>query len=254
MWRKLHDSVIGEYFRDNPTSLRLLILLLGVALGTSLAAAGLQPTDRGWWSSWLQNFSTEMLGAIVTFIGFEVIVNRHNRLAELVSKARIGDAAALEELRQRHKLSGQNLIRAELEFARLMHTDLHGALLWGANMQGAHLHKANLEGARMGGADLRKAHLMDANLQMVNLVKANLRGAKLTGADLRGAKLSDANLQEAVLDGAQFDEHSLLPDRTLWTPESDLRRFVDPAHPHFWHPAPDELGNLPRWFRENENA
>jgi hypothetical protein len=37
-----------------------------------------------------------------------------------------------------------------------------------------------------------------------------------------------------VLDGAAFSEETTLPDGTRWTPEADLARFTDPAHPHFW--------------------
>jgi hypothetical protein len=63
---------------------------------------------------------------------------------------------------------------------------------------------------------------------------ANLHGAALKGVRLQGADLRGANLEKALLDGAEFDENSVLPDGSNWTPEADLKRFIDPKHPAFW--------------------
>jgi len=43
-----------------------------------------------------------------------------------------------------------------------------------------------------------------------------------------------SNLQGATLDGATFDQTTTLPDKTLWTPDTDMTRFTDPDHPQFW--------------------
>ena len=60
------------------------------------------------------------------------------------------------------------------------------------------------------------ANLRNANLQAANLWQTDLRGADLTGADL-----TDANLP-----GTLFDESTILPDGTHWSPQSNLARFV----------------------------
>ncbi len=91
------------------------------------------------------------------------------------------------------------------------------------SLQGANLFEANLQGANLSEANLRGANLSEANLQGADLGMANLQGANLCMANLRDAKLSH------FLSGrAKFDETTILPDRTKWTPNRDLRQFTDP--------------------------
>jgi hypothetical protein len=63
---------------------------------------------------------------------------------------------------------------------------------------------------------------------------SNLQGADLTLTNLQGADLRRTNLQGADLEVAQFDENTILPDMTKWTPDTDMKRFTDPKHPQFW--------------------
>jgi uncharacterized protein YjbI with pentapeptide repeats len=65
--------------------------------------------------------------------------------------------------------------------------------------------------------------------------------ANLSGADLRGTNLRGADLEYAILEDAQWDETTVLPDDTYWTTEVDLARFTDPNHADFWRS--DELGS-----------
>jgi hypothetical protein len=48
-------------------------------------------------------------------------------------------------------------------------------------------------------------------------------------------------MEYAILDDAQWDETTILPDGTFWTAEVDLARFTDPKHAEFWRS--DELGS-----------
>lgn len=97
--------------------------------------------------------------------------------------------------------------------------------------QKANLWEANLEKGDLGQCDLRGA----------NLKRANLRGARLW-TDLRGAILIDADLSGVLLfdpydaghGEAQFDETTILPDNKPWDPDTDMSRFIDSQHPHFW--------------------
>jgi hypothetical protein len=41
-------------------------------------------------------------------------------------------------------------------------------------------------------------------------------------------------LQGTNLAGAQFDPQTILPDSTHWMSDTDMARFTDPQHPHFW--------------------
>jgi uncharacterized protein YjbI with pentapeptide repeats len=75
---------------------------------------------------------------------------------------------------------------------------------------------------------------LDANLQGANLFNANLERANLWKANLEGAILWRANLEGANLIATRFDEEKILPDRSKWTPDTDMRRFIDPEHDDFW--------------------
>jgi uncharacterized protein YjbI with pentapeptide repeats len=137
-------------------------------------------------------------------------------------------------------LQGTYLYSANLQGAFLNSANLQGAHLYDANLQGAQLVRANLQGADLYCANLQKADLSCANLQEVCLYDANLQGARLRLADLsmaslpeanlQGADLFEANLQEAHLEEVQYDENTVLPDRTRCTPDTDIRRFTDPDY------------------------
>ena len=104
-----------------------------------------------------------------------------------------------------------------------------------AKLMGANLFEAFLN----GGVDLSGVDLSEATLHRADLTDSNLENATLNQADLRGSllfgtKLFNATLREANLEGAVFDENTILPDGTHWTEETDMTRFTDPNHPDFW--------------------
>src|SRR5690349_5497142 len=72
------------------------------------------------------------------------------------------------------------------------------------------------------------------------LENANLKYAQLQDVSLEGANLRGANLYKGFPEGARFVPATgaanppILPDGTSWTPNTDMRRFTDPAHPIFW--------------------
>jgi uncharacterized protein YjbI with pentapeptide repeats len=149
-------------------------------------------------------------------------------------------------------LIGANLHEADLKEARLQLAFLVGAALQradlrGANLQGADLKEARLRGANLIGADLYAVRFLEADLQGAFLVEAALQGADLRGANLGGANLEDASLHWAKLHTeamgeerlgyarARFDEETILPDRSRWTPGTDMSRFTRPWHPDFWY-------------------
>ena len=104
-----------------------------------------------------------------------------------------------------------------------------------ANLEGANLQKVNLEDAHLPLANLRKVKLSNANLKSAYMQGANLENANLGGANLKGANLNDANLLHIHLDQqTQFDESTILPDCTYWSPGADISVFTDPEHRNFW--------------------
>ena len=129
---------------------------------------------------------------------------------------------------------GAHLRNSELQGASLQWADLRGekTILWAAKMQGAKMWEAKMQKADLTVADLRQAEMVRVDLEEANLAGADLRGAHLQGANLKNAELVETTMGRTE---AKFDETTYyLPDNTLWTPETDMKRFTDPDHPNFW--------------------
>jgi hypothetical protein len=104
-----------------------------------------------------------------------------------------------------------------------------------ANLIGANLQKVNLQDARLPLANLSKVKLNNANLSRAYMQGANLEHSNLCAANLKGVNLNDANLRDARIDyQTLFDENTILPDCTYWSPGADISRFTDPQHRDFW--------------------
>ncbi|MGB1286034.1 MAG: pentapeptide repeat-containing protein [Aggregatilineales bacterium] len=234
-------------FKVPDLSTAILAGLVIVAFVTGRISADFNPdfTDAVWWSGFLQNFSTEMMGAIITFGLFELILNRRKeiesktslearqkrRLQILVgSKNNAVAIGALDELRAEGWLEevlqddntiirGANwenayLPKIELPDKNMQNINLKNAYLEKANFERANLNNANLEGAKMIEAQLSDARLMNTRLEGVDLSKARLnrtilRMARLTGANLRKAQLVGASLSFAQLVDADLSKAEL---------------------------------------------
>jgi hypothetical protein len=209
------------------------------------------------------NISTEFASIAITVLIIDGLNRRRDaRTAEEGERSQlmrqlgsnINDVArrAAEELRARGwltdgTLQGADLRVAHLEEAKLWDADLQGVnLQWaklkkanlnGSVLAGATLTQANLQAAKLRGADLRGANLFEAKLYRANFHDALLNQADLRGTHLEGAYLVNADLREARLEGAIVDELTKLPDGSAWSPDVDLARFTNPAHPQFWQPT-----------------
>lgn len=135
-------------------------------------------------------------------------------------------------------LYGVNLFRADLSEADLSEADLRYALLNHANLRNTiiskktkinsrwrrisfllnnqaakpyHWRRADLKFADLEGIDLSEAELPFANLRGANLKGANLVGTNLYGANLVGTNLDKARISDANLEGATYNETTILP-------------------------------------------
>jgi uncharacterized protein YjbI with pentapeptide repeats len=148
-------------------------------------------------------------------------------------------------------LQGANLVLSNLRATDLSEADISDADLMSANLIAANLKAANLTSANLENANLSGAYLWLANLTNTNLKSANLRSVSLFEANLKGTNLLFANLRDANLNNAIFDEKTVLPDLQpsgtfdensepvdlkYWTHETDMTRYTNPNHPHFWQP------------------
>lgn len=176
------------------------------------------------------NLATEIVGILITVGVIEWFNQRRdeNRLKrQLVMDAgSLSNEKALDaihQLRRNGWLEGDNGL-------------LKGADLNDANLQGVNLAGANMQQVTLWSANLQNAALWSANLQNATLIGANLHNGALWGANLQGTDLGYVNLEGVGLADAQFDEATILPDGSHWTPDTDLTRFTDPAHLQFWKP------------------
>lgn len=231
---------------NNMTNRQVLGLLVFIVVATSLWSAVVNPSgyDAAWLSGWLQNFSTEMSGAIATFLLFELILGGRQRRTEaeraqaadkerliraLGSKLMEDSIRAADDLRAKGWLKDGTLREVELTYAvlndvyfgdvdfrnaNLRDSSLVGAHLRGALLEFCQLERCDLTGAKLRGAKLHRANLLGAVLIDAECYYTNFSSAKLTNADAThanfknadffGARLKGANLQGADLTGANL--------------------------------------------------
>jgi hypothetical protein len=236
----------------------VMLILIGIAVASSALSFLVNvinqvDTAPGWWVSWLQNFSTEMFGAALTFILLTLIVGNRQEKQRLIRQlgSRVNEEAvrAAEELRAQGWLQDGSLQGLNLERANLKRADLNGANLQGANLHRADLQQANLSRVNLEAANLQQANLEETILREANLLGANLQQANLLGAFLGKANLCSANLQGVTLDRVYFDANTILPDGNKWTSNTNIYHLTASLKPNFWQPTADKNGKLPSWYK-----
>ena len=74
---------------SNLSNTKVLFIVLGIAFITSIISISIVRTcfkPVEWWSSALQNFSTEMLGAFVTFVLIDKVIGGRENGRQKISK------------------------------------------------------------------------------------------------------------------------------------------------------------------------
>ncbi|MCI0708902.1 MAG: pentapeptide repeat-containing protein [Chloroflexi bacterium] len=132
-------------------------------------------------------------------------------------------------------LQNSSFMQANLQGAKLSFANLQETTFSEANLKDAVLYRVNLQDAKLWQANLQGANLGRANLQDAKLWQANLQDAGLVSANQKGAELDEANLQGVHFGRPEFDETTTLPDRTIWSPDIDMKKFTDVNYPEFWH-------------------
>lgn len=173
----------------------MLVILVGIAIVTGAISSSLRvsPSAVQWWENALLNFSTEMLGALLTFILIDLVIGgREKREAEEREETRRLKRRLIKRLR-----SPNNEITASAA-GELRHR----GWLENGTLESAYLSHANLRGVDLSNADLEGARLTRAKLQ-----DTVLSGANLEGSTLKVEQLSQAySLREAIMpDGQKYD-------------------------------------------------
>lgn len=235
-------------------ALVLILFFAGMFLGRFSLRRELERIGSGqrdavanqWWNNFWQGISTELFGAVITTLGFGVILIVFQQYQVIE-----GEKASL--ILQMGSPSNQLAVEA-FRVARLKDW-LHDGTLEGADLRLANLENADLQGANLKNSILWNAHLggaflEGATLDGVNLGNGFLSGANLTGASFEGALMfevqlgyqlfNEVNFRGADLEGLLIDLplgftpiDTILPDGTMWDENTDLDRFIDPEHPEF---------------------
>ncbi len=149
-----------------------------------------------WWSGALQNFSTEMLGAFLTFILIDVVIGgRERRATEKQEELRRLQRKLIKKLRSPHSEITGSAAKELRHLGWLTDGSLAGAYLSYANLRGVDLSNANLEGARLTEAKLHDTSLSSANLEGTTLKASQLAHASsLCGSIMPDGRLYDGRL------------------------------------------------------------
>lgn len=133
-WIRLIFIGLYHFFKRNVWNFLVIFAMLGIfALTLWQSALDNGGIDGAWTSGLWLNFATELLGAILTFALFEILINANNRQEELLRQARSHD--------NNTALHAINELRA---LGYLFDGTLHGVNLRGANLAGADLRGASL--------------------------------------------------------------------------------------------------------------
>jgi uncharacterized protein YjbI with pentapeptide repeats len=252
---------LTRWFQVNNLTIYVLGIMTGLFLASLLWSFNLTNTNElaNWQAGLLQNFSTEMLGGILTFILFQLFLGNKEKVKELVAarakatqeekrkllvdlRDKYKGANSLAHLRENGWLldgtcNGADLFEAHLPNANFCAGNLQGTSFTQANLQDAWFAGTKLQESRFFTANLENAIFNQAQLQNANLEWANLKGANLKEADLKGANLRSvcleyANLREAYLEGvdltnAKFNEKTILPDTKIIGMDEQFKPIFD---------------------------
>lgn len=194
---------------DDLGRLRWGVFALLVAL--AFASAGWALARNGDFEGAALNLGTELVGAVVTYALFELVIERREQreakeeaveaekailIAQMGSSVNDVAVFAVERLRREGWLFDGSLEEAYLGAADLRHADLQGAYLTRVDLTQAHLQSANL---------------VNTVLRAAQLEGADVDGADLAGSDMTGAKVSVQQLCEAdSLKGATLPDGKIL--------------------------------------------
>lgn len=220
----------------------IVLVLLGIWIGSKLFGG-----DAGF----ATNIYTEVLSIVVTVFVLNTFAKRrevHQLQQQLIRNA----ASTSNEIAKDaiHQMDKSSLLIGEkglLQGQRLWNANLNGAYMPGANLKNADLSYSNMSNAYLFETDMRSAYLEGVDFTKAELFGAKFSGAylghaKLIEAHLESADLSDTDLEEVDFSGADltnafmykallsdtiFNEHTILPDGTHWTPATDMDEFTD---------------------------
>ena len=191
--------------RDEQRAQQDLQIRLVRDAGSSVNDVALKAIEELRAHGWLTGEDGLLKGANLTNANLQKANLNH---ANLQRATLVGANLQEAELTQTN-LDGASLSGANLQGAWLSGVDLQGVIWWHAKLDGASLVGVNLQGARLTSANFEKAYLIDVNLKEANLFRANLKGADLNASHLEGANLLSA----------EYDEDTIFPDESKWSPD-----------------------------------
>jgi uncharacterized protein YjbI with pentapeptide repeats len=229
----------------------VLFLLVILTIVSGIASFFLSKFE--WASAWLMNISSELIGAVITYILFELIIGRAEKRNEEERHKIESQLRLRTRLLQSNSFEEKQLILDEINAlgvmrgSNLMYSNLKGIFLSGVDMQDVDFSWSDLSGANMSNANLEGANLSNANLKGAILIGANFKGAIFANAELQHATvvngcfdfaiLKNANFQFANLENSSFfsaiteeiisNEYTIMPNGQKHNLSNDWDRYVN---------------------------
>jgi len=224
MYQNRLDDASPSTFLENIGTRTVLIFLLFAGLipsGMSLLINIFTMSNQSiWLEGWLQNFSTEMFGGLLTFILFDLIIGQREKRREQQTRIRQQQASDLSRLKASRSNDERQAILDEMSASdTLQYADLSGMVFNNLRFDNMNLAHANLSRIQAKQCSFINTNLSDANLEQsifiqvnmtrsdcqgVNLERATLTNANLTGCDLMYSNLWGINAQGVILRNARL--------------------------------------------------
>jgi|GEM_PF-5637713 len=208
---------------------RLSMLVIGIIIGLAIASGvysvrlneGLSNT---WGSDFLQNFSTEMMGAVVTFGLFGLVEARRRsseRERDLERQQADAESRAVQQRRERqvtaitrlkqalqNPIARQTIIEEMKQLDVLRNCQLDGVVLdnitmENGNFKGTSFTNGHIQHAILTGGNFQKANLENVDCCHTVFDKSDFRGAILTRARMLDVKMRQVKMRHAKLEKAR---------------------------------------------------
>lgn len=214
----------------------ILVGLLILGLLMSVLSAIIQLTIEEdcrlaqWFGAWTQNFSTELVGAAITFFIFDLWIGNREKVREQSLRRR-----EFQEQSRTKLISAQSPEQKQAIIDEMNKLDaLQGADLRSLDLRGVHLANMNLDYSDLTGADLSGADISGSTMREAILMHANLSGADLSSVSLRGADVRYAKLTMAIFRGTDFSGATVDPNAlasAILDPNTTLPTGIGPHNP-----------------------
>lgn len=112
---------------------------------------------------------------------------------------------------------------------------------------------ANLENVILLAADFSHSTIIESTFKNAELEDTTFHGCRFEYCNFENIEFAHINMSDSELIGCFFRnanmsnihplnwKNTILPDGTIWTPDTDMEKFTNPEHPNFYVPEYDDI-------------